>query len=131
VRSSQTRFLRKLFVGGYAYEEPGEYEPGEDTGPARQYGDTVSESVLKRWPYFSNLRVFQLGWTSDENYGDFCHFQCHLGGNEVHDLVKRMSHLEELYLFIHGADCHRLFALPMPELRVLQVYHSRREYPLD
>jgi uncharacterized protein (TIGR02996 family) len=129
VRSPQTRFLRKLFVGGYAYEDEGEYEPGEDTARPGRY-DPPSEPVLSRWPHFANLRVFQLGWTSDEVYGDFCHFQCHLDGNRVHELVRKMPHLEELYLFAQRVDGHRLFALPMPRLRVLQVYHSDH-YPLE
>jgi uncharacterized protein (TIGR02996 family) len=129
VRSPQTRFLRKLFVGGYAYEADGEYEPGEDTARDAPY-DEPSGSVLADWPHFANLRVFQLGWTSDEVYDDFCNFQCHLGGDHVHEEVRKMPHLEELYVFAHGVDGHKLFALPLPNLRVLQLYHSA-QYPLE
>lgn len=127
VRSTQTRFVRKLYVGGFGYEEEGDYEAGEDTGGGRS---EPGETVLARWPHFANLRVFQFGWTSDEEYGDFCHFQCHLDGDNAHEWVRKMPRLEELYLFAHRVDGHRLFALPLPNLRVLQVYHSL-EYPLE
>ena len=45
-------------------------------------------------------------------------------------MVQRMPRLEELYLFAHGVDGHLLFTLPLPNLRVLQVYHSLA-YPLE
>ena len=41
-----------------------------------------------------------------------------------------MPHIEELYLLAHRVDANKLFVLPMPNLRVLQLYHSNR-YPLD
>jgi uncharacterized protein (TIGR02996 family) len=129
IRSTQTRFVRELYLGGWAYEEPNEYEAGRDV----QEEDTAypSRSVFPRWPYFANLRVFQLGWTSDESYADSCYFQCHLSGDVVHDLVKRMPHLEELYLFADRVDTAKLFALKtLHHLRVLQVYHCWH-YPLE
>jgi uncharacterized protein (TIGR02996 family) len=130
VASPQTRFVRHLSIGGYKYEESGtDYEPGEDTNPIHDLPEPP-QTVLYNWPHFSNLRVFQLGWTSDEVYGDFCDFQCHLTGNHVHEMIKRMPHIEELYLFAHQVNGHRLFALPMPNLRILQMYHSL-EYPLE
>src|SRR5207253_552120 len=116
VRAPQTRLVRRLFVGGWAFEEEG-FEPGEDV-PAEISGeDDPSRFVLLRWPYLSNLRVFQLGWTSDENYGDWCHFQCHLNGENAHELVEKMPRLEEVYLFAHGVEGDRLFGLPLPNLR--------------
>src|SRR4029079_17421483 len=86
-------------------------------------------------PHLANLRTFQFGFTSDESSYERssdrrCWFQCHLSGNKVHDLVRRMPRLEELRLFAHNVDGHKLFALPMPNLRVLQIYHSN-DYPLD
>jgi Leucine Rich Repeat (LRR) protein len=79
--------------------------------------------VLARWPHFGNLRVFQLGWTPDENYAEYP-FSCHVDGERVHEWVKQMPNLEELYLFAHQVNGSKLFALPLPQLRVLQVYHS-------
>jgi uncharacterized protein (TIGR02996 family) len=130
VASPQTGMVRRLFLGGYAFQEPGQYDPGDLNIPDEAVHEP-SRVVLPRWKHFSNLRVFQLGWTSDEEYGDFCHFQCHLGGGDVCSLVRNMPRLEELYLFASGVDVPRLFALrTLRNLRVLQVYHSWR-YPLE
>ncbi len=121
VKAAQTRLVRRLFVGGYAHEEPDDEE--EEEGE-------LSRDVLPRWPYFASLHVFQLGWTSNEEYGDFCHFQCHLGGGDVTELVGRMPRLEELYLFA-WANGGGLFGLKtLSHLRVLQAYHGY-PYPLE
>jgi uncharacterized protein (TIGR02996 family) len=130
VRAPQTRLLRRLFVGGFAFQERGEYDPEDDTFSPLDVHQPA-RAVLPRWPHFENLRVFQLGWTSDEEYGDFCDFQCHEGGGEVLALVRRMPRLEELYLFADGIDVGGLFALPtLDNLRLLQVYHNW-SYPLE
>jgi uncharacterized protein (TIGR02996 family) len=125
VRAPQLRLLRRLFVGGFAYEEDEEDESGDV--PAGT--DEPAEQILLRWPQLAHLRTFQLGWTSDEDYGDFCHFQCHQGGRHAHEFVRQMPRLEELSLFVHRVDADRLFALPLPNLRALQLYHSH-SYPL-
>jgi hypothetical protein len=123
-RAPQTRLVQRLFIGGWAYEEEGEYEPGPDLPEGEEWDRSLF--VLLRWPHFANLRAFQLGWTSDEESGDF---QCHCPGDHAYDFVKQMPHLEELYLFAHRVDANKLFALPLPNLRVLQLYHSH-SYPL-
>src|SRR5262249_29020215 len=65
-----------------------------------------------------------------EDYGDFCHFQCHEWGRDVLAMVRRMPRVEELYLFA-GVDTGGLFALKtLTNLRVLQVYHAY-PYPLE
>jgi uncharacterized protein (TIGR02996 family) len=131
VSAPQTRLVRKLLLGGYAFEEPDDYEVGDldFSGEGDEYDP--SRLVLPRWPYFSNLRVFQFGWTSDESYLDRCRFQCHLSGIEVHELVRRMPRLEELYVFASRVDVGKLFALKtLSHLRVLQLYHNW-EYPLE
>ena len=50
-----------------------------------------------RGPQLAHLRVFQSGWTSDEEYGDFCRFQCHHSGRDAHAWVKQMPRLEEIH----------------------------------
>jgi uncharacterized protein (TIGR02996 family) len=126
VGSSQTRLVRELRIGGWAFEDPDE-EPSAADPPT--LSDSPSQQVLLRWPYFSNLRVFQIGWASIEDYGDFCTHQCHDAAELAPDFAARMPRLEELYLFTHGVPGGKLFALPLPNLRILQVYHSH-EYPL-
>jgi uncharacterized protein (TIGR02996 family) len=124
VRAPQTRMVQRLYLGGWAYEEPGEYEDGEDL-PQEGDRDYPSEHIFSTWPYFSNLRVFQFGWTSDEDYGAECWWQCHLRGQNVCNWVAKMPRLEELYLFADEVDTGRLFSIPtLSHLRILQVYHN-------
>jgi uncharacterized protein (TIGR02996 family) len=129
VREPQTRMIQRLYLGSWAYEEPGEYDVEEEI--ADDDVGAPSRPVLSLWPHFANLRVFQLGWTSDEDYGGECWWQCHLSGQGVCDLVEKMPRLEELYLFADSIDTKRLFSLPtLNHLRILQVYHCW-EYPLE
>lgn len=119
VRSPETRLVRELCIGGWAYEE----DNAEEAEPGRR--------IMASWPYFENLRVFQLGWTSDENYGDFCHFQCHLRADSAVDYIERMPRLEELYLFADSVPTERIFQLAtLDHLRIMQIYHCW-EYPLE
>jgi uncharacterized protein (TIGR02996 family) len=125
--------VRKLSVGGFSWREPeGEPEPPipPELAFLRQVGGGAVVEALKRWPGLANLRTFQLGWTADEGYEDSCHFRCRVVGRKAHELVARMPRLEELYLFAKSVNGGALFALPMPGLRVLQVYHAR-DYPLE
>jgi hypothetical protein len=48
----------------------------------------------------------------------------------VYDFVKQMPDVEEVYVFAHLGGAERLVALPMPRLRVLQLYHGF-SYPLE
>lgn len=123
VAAPQTRLVRRLFLGD-DYQAPGSYDA---TGVDLRWGDKnhPSRVVLPEWPHFSNLRVFQFGWTSDEEYGDFCHFQCHAQGDWTLPLVRRMHRLEELYLFADGIGVGTLFGFrTLNNLQVLQLYHN-------
>jgi uncharacterized protein (TIGR02996 family) len=124
-RASQARLLRKLSIGDWAGQD--EYARGPDV-PAHVDYEAAAHALL-HLPQLANLRSFQFGWTSDEEYGNFCHLQCHQNGRLVYEHVRKMPRIEELYLFAHRVDGHKLFALPMPNLRVLQIYHSL-DYPL-
>jgi hypothetical protein len=55
---------------------------------------------------------------------------CHTPGDLAYHLVKQMPNLEELYLLAYHVDANKIFPLPMPNLRILQLYHST-SYPLD
>src|SRR5205807_17255 len=75
--------------------------------------------------------VFRLG---EELVGDAPkeeeYLNCHTSGELAYHLVKQMPNLEELYLLAHQVDANKIFPLPMPNLRILQLYHSN-SYPLD
>jgi uncharacterized protein (TIGR02996 family) len=134
MRAPQTRFVRRLFIGGVASNDEeaddAEEETEEDGQEPQQPMDypedegAPGEYLLLRWPHLGNVRVFQFGWTSDEVYDDFCNFQCHLPGKRVYDFVKQMPRLEELYAFAHNVPGSKIYTLPLPNLRVLQIYHS-------
>jgi uncharacterized protein (TIGR02996 family) len=122
VAAPQTRLVRELRIGEWAYEEAGSYET-ERGIPAD--ADDPSQYILLRWPHLANLRVFQLGWTAEEEYTDqFCPHNCHTDGENAYHFVRQMPRLEELYLFAHRVDGNKLVTLPLPNLRVFLLYHS-------
>jgi uncharacterized protein (TIGR02996 family) len=122
VKSPQTRFVRELFIGYYAWDE--EFEEGADIPEGVDSEDEAAGHVLLRWPYMRHVRRFQYGWAADEVYGDFCNFQSHMRGDLVYDFVKQMPDVEEVLIFAHLDDATKLAALPLPKLRVLQLYHG-------
>jgi uncharacterized protein (TIGR02996 family) len=78
-------------------------------------------ALLAQSPYLGNVRRFQLGADDD---------QCHMPGEAAVDLVRQMPKLEELRLYAHNVDTATLFALPLPRLRLLEVYHLH-DYRLE
>lgn len=127
IRSPQTRLIHELFIGDYTYDE--DFEPASDLPDGAGADDYPARHIILRWPHMRHVRQFQYGWMSDEAYGNFCHFQCHMPGEHLYDFVKQMPNLEELLVFAHFTDMDKLFALPLPQLRVLQLYHGY-SYPL-
>jgi uncharacterized protein (TIGR02996 family) len=128
VKAPQTRFVRELFIGDYPYEE--DYEPGPDVPEDVESYDGAGDHALFRWPHLRNIRRFQLGWVEREDYTDYCSFHCGVTGEHVYDYVKQMPEVEEVLVFAHFHDLKKLMALPLPKLRVLQLYHGY-SYPLD
>jgi uncharacterized protein (TIGR02996 family) len=102
------RLLRHLVIPDRDWDAAG-YEEEEDI-------DLLAES-----PHLGNVRQFQLGPDDD---------QCHMPGASAVDLVQQMPKLEELRLRAHRVDTDTLFALPLPRLRLLEVYHLYH-YPLE
>ena len=86
---------------------------------------------LCRCPHLENVRVFQLGEGEVGISAPFEEYMnCHTSGELAYHLVKQMPLIEELYLRAHRVDANKIFVLPMPGLRVLQLDHSV-SYPLD
>jgi uncharacterized protein (TIGR02996 family) len=127
VKAPETRFVRELFVGTTRAGE--EFEPGPDI-PEDAEEDEAALHALLRWPRLGQIRRFQLGWQADENYRDRCHFRCRTPGNLAYDFVRQMPDVEEVLVFARVLDARGLLALPMPRLRVLQLYHGQ-SYPLE
>jgi hypothetical protein len=90
--------------------------------------DRHGQYPLLRWPQLRFIRRFSWGWPASEDGGYY--FSCWMPGDHVHDFVKQMPDMEELRIFAHVRDANKLVALPMPNLRVFQLYHGW-SYPLD
>lgn len=139
-QSPQARLLRELVVEDVEAEAPAGttqqyinsyYEPGPDVPPNVDPYEDPGLHALCRCPQLATVRLFQLGETVMQSGGqEEEYFNCHTSGRLAYHLVKQMPNLEELYLLAHRVDANKIFSLPMPRLRVLQLYHSH-SYPLD
>jgi len=133
VASSGTATVREIMIGETPYEEPGQdYEEGPDTRGSEEYEEDVSLKILGRWKHLANVRVFRLGEWVEEDYTEtpFYGYSCQTSGGLAPGLVRQMPNIEEVYLLCRKPDTGKFFGLPMPRLRVLQVYHGDR-YAFD
>ncbi len=154
VAAPQLKFVRNLFVGGVAfddddyddededlYDEDGEEKEDEEeksepadatSGPDIPEGatDRLGQYPLLRWPQLRYVRNFTWGWPAEEDYGVWANHRCWMPGDHVYDFVKQMPDVEELHIFAHVRDAKKLVALPMPNLRVFELYHGW-SYPLE
>ncbi len=140
-QSPGASLLRELVVEALLSESPigtqeeyvtSFYEPGPDVPADVDSWSGPSIHALCRCPQLATVRVLQLGegtqrpeWTHRE-----VDHNCHMSGEFAFHLAKQMPGIEELHLFAHRVDANKLFVLPMPNLRILQLYHSH-SYPLD
>jgi hypothetical protein len=127
VKAPQTRFVRELFIGYTEFDN--DFDPHYHIPEGAEPVEAAFHTLL-RWPRLRQFRRLQLGWQEREDYGDLYPFRCSMPGQFVCDFVARMPDLEELLVFAHFQDGARLFALPLPRLRVLQLYHGY-SYPLE
>jgi len=137
---ASARFLRELLVELVEYEAPvgatqqyidSYYEPGPDVPADTDPYESPGLHALCRCPQLATVRYFRLGEMEERVDGrEEEYFNCHTSGRLAYHVVKQMPNLEELYLLAHRVDANKVFALPMPYLRVLQLYHSD-SYPLD
>jgi hypothetical protein len=86
--------------------------------------------VLRRAKWLGGLRVLRIGPFTEEDYTRHAPSSIHAPGDQAHHLVAKAPKLEELYLMAYDVDTAKVFSQPLPNLRVLQVYHVDR-YPFD
>jgi uncharacterized protein (TIGR02996 family) len=139
-KAPQARLLRELVVEQVESEAPAGnvqqyidsyYEPGPDVPADIDAYDAPGLHALCRCPHLGSVRVFQLGEGGLQPDGEEEEYpNCHTPGELAYHLVKQMPNLEELYLLAHRVDANKIFPLPLPNLRILQLYHSN-SYPLD
>lgn len=133
--ASEARLVRDLIVETIANEAPegatqqyidSYYAPGPDVPADLDPYEDPGLHALCRCPHLASVRSFQLGeGTGDEEYSN-----CHTSGRLAHSLVQQMPNLERLALLAHRVDANKLFALPMPRLESLLLFHSH-SYPLE
>lgn len=97
--------------------------------PTVDYSDTQAVPVLMDIPHPDGIRVFALG-VDAALPGPNNLITAIVNGDSVPDLVARMTRLEELHLGAYEVPAARLFALPMPRLRVFR-FDRMTDYPLD
>jgi uncharacterized protein (TIGR02996 family) len=136
VRCPEARLLGRLHVHTTAYEYPegspnvpdwadGTYAPGPDI-PAAHEVHYAGLHILARFPHFAAVRSLHLGNPVADDGDDTD--QCHTDGAMADLYLRQMPHVEEVRLLAHRVDGD-IFALPMPRLRLLQVFHAT-DYPL-
>jgi hypothetical protein len=130
--------LRELTVSEVAFEDPigeGEalpeagddselYRPGPDVPTDAEYNAGVY--ALFHCPHLRGIRSLTLGYPvpDDQTYS-----RCHCSGELATGLVELMPFVEELGLYAHHVDAPTLFAMRMPFLKSLSLFHNN-SYPL-
>jgi uncharacterized protein (TIGR02996 family) len=139
-------FVRELVVHGFAFrsdeddraidaamddDDDFDADPVVEADIPDSEGEVPARSVMLRWPFLPQVRAFRLGGEEPAEYEDRCPNSCHMPGDVIADLARRMPHLEELHVMAHfREEADKLVALRMPDLRVLLLYHGWN-YPLD
>jgi hypothetical protein len=88
--------------------------------------------VLVRWPQLRHLRVFRFGGCEPFDYdADWNPYRSHTPGDLAAAFARQIPDVEDLHLMAHVRhEADEVAALPMPNLRVLLLYHGWN-YPLD
>lgn len=139
VAAPGAQFLRALDIESVEYDAPTgvyvytgvNYPPGPDVPDGGQQIEAPGLHALLRAPALAGLRSFRLGsgGTGLDGADDAEHYASATGAI-AHQLVAKMPALEELYLLATRVDGGAIFALPLPNLRVLQFYFGAA-YPLE
>jgi uncharacterized protein (TIGR02996 family) len=125
-RSPAARLLRELTIQDASYHDwQGDPDPGV---PTDEY--QLGLVPLCAAPALRNVRVFRLQ-EAEEDGDEYALFSCYMGSRHIPDIVDQMPQLEELYLFSNHYNLTELFSLPLPRLRILQVYHVNQVHRLD
>ena len=128
VKAPGLQFLQALAIERQPYDD--EYLPGPDV-PADASDSDASSHALSRFPHFASVRRLRIGDAGDTTSEQFPQTDnCHTEGSFAHHFVKQMPNVEEIVLRAHRVEAAKLFALPMPNLRVLVMDHGTR-YPFE
>jgi uncharacterized protein (TIGR02996 family) len=131
VRCPAARFLRKLEIDhNYAYEagEAGsETEPGDNVPPDDEWFSALF--VLHDAAFLPHLRYLRVGEMvdlEDERYDSG-----HCSARGLVGVLERTPRLEELHVLARNPDLDSLFALRLPRLKVMTIYHEMDTHPLS
>jgi hypothetical protein len=131
VRCPAARFLRKLETDhNYAYD-------AEESRAATEPGDNVPEDdewfsalfVLHRAAFLPHLRHLRVGEAVD--FEDDRYDSSHCSARGLIGVLERTPRLEELHVLARMMDLDSLFALRLPRLKVMTIYHEMDTHPLS
>jgi uncharacterized protein (TIGR02996 family) len=123
VRAPEARLLSRLSLGEVGYEDGFAPEPGEGI----ENTEYPCLHILQKAPFLANLRFLRVGEKVDF---DEQYHNCRTSGEGLPELVAEMPRLEELQALALGGGMDLLFALNLPHLHTLVVYHEREVHPL-
>jgi hypothetical protein len=92
-----------------------------DFGFNRDDYDAPAIEDVEDLPFLATLSKFRIGPVS---------YKTVLEGEGIGPAIAKMPRLQELRLYAHDVEVRQVFALPMPNLRVLHAYHLHG-YPLE
>ncbi|VTS07151.1 WGR domain-containing protein [Tuwongella immobilis] len=130
-RCPMAKFLTELNISetdyedGYTNENGDSPIPGIDDLPEEIDEYQMALHGLFSAPFLGTLKRVRFGSIEEENYDDYCPFNCHFAGDQLAQLIERMPRIEELRLFAHRVNTQKLFGLKsLTHLRVIQLYHN-------
>jgi uncharacterized protein (TIGR02996 family) len=111
-------------------------EVADSSDPAPLPGDNVPERMhsiglgpLVAAPFLRHLRRFRLG---PDDGDDYRMYNCHIHASVIAEMVAKMEHIEELFLYANDYDLNAVFASPtLSHLRILKVYHRGQVHRLQ
>jgi uncharacterized protein (TIGR02996 family) len=121
----QVRLLRELSIDSAVYDEHADVHPDDgvpEGEPRPAFWPLVNAENLR------NVRNLTLGENDGDHYTDY---HCTLCTEVVPLLLRGLPLLEEVRVFARGYSLAEVFALPLKDLRVLQVHHNSQVYRLD
>jgi uncharacterized protein (TIGR02996 family) len=138
--SSQAKLLQRLLIQGTASEAltgstdeyaDDFYTPGKDVPADLDSHDGASFHALAKCPHLNSVRTLWMSEMLNDKLAEpGLEPSCHIPGEFAYHFVKQMPNVEELRLHAHDVDMKKIFAMPLPELRHLEVYHSK-DYACD
>jgi uncharacterized protein (TIGR02996 family) len=136
----EARLVREVVVSQVEWEDfPVTAEELAETGTGYLPGPDVPDDAtdyrgfhaLCRCPHLGAVRRLLIGDRVDVTDEGGGQFNSEIGAEFVLPLVRQMPRLEELEVYARDTDMSTLFAMPLPRLKSLVLFHTITSVPLD